>query len=340
MAMVYFNRTKQIGSVTIKYSNLNSGFVNNVESIIKETAMQSKIDLKKPNNNENVVIYIYSLEMKREFMRLFGEELYKREKHGANAQMNIVMADDGSIHILMGGGLGTAYLTKLVVAKILEEFIDSKRISTVGKTIKTIIDNRDKKEEEPEEEIDEELEEEIEENIEDEPEEELEEEIENEPEEELEGKIEEIIEEKEVNIPDWLADGWYKYKIGYMTESRSEDLGEYLQTHKVGKVEKMTGKSSMIKEYDREYELKCTKVEYIIYTYGIRRLLKFFRNPDFKEVFRISKRQFDNDWKQYLKEKYVGKVMQDIQKKKDIENKKESKQNIDRAQQSQSKVIQ
>lgn len=316
MAMVYFNRTKQIGSITIKYSNLNKDFVDNIENIIKETSKQGKIDLKKSSNNTTVTVFIYHAGMKSYFRKLFGETLVQREKYGAKAQMNIVKTDDGEIHILMGSGLSGTALTALIVAKVFEEFVETKRITSVIKSIKTIIEKNEEKE------VEEELEpEEVEEEI--EPEEEIIEELEETEElseDEIVDEIEEIIEDKEVVTPDWLEDGWYKYKKGYMNQERSDDLGEYLQTHKVGKVEKMSGKSSILKEYDREYELKCTKVEYIVNTYGMNMLLKFFKNPNIKDVFKVSTKEFDDDWKEYLKYKYVSKVMEDINKTKEQKN--------------------
>lgn len=307
MAMVYFNRTKQIGSITIKYSNLNDSFVNNIESIIKETAANEKVNLKNANNN--VTIYIYHSGMKSYFNKMFGEILHQREKYGAKAQMNVVTNDDGSIHILMGAGLGSGYLTKLIVAKVFEQIVDSKKISSVSRTIKSVIDKREKKEE---------------------PEEEIEEEIEKEPEEEIEEtdvreKIEDIIDEKKIELPEWLVRGYERYP-GYMNAARSNDLAEHLQTHKVGNVDKMSDKTGLTEEYNWKNELECIKVEYIIKTYGMKLLLKFFENPNIKDVFKISKTQFNDDWKQYVKDTYFKEPEKTKEGKdfnREIENKQE-----------------
>lgn len=345
MAMVYFNRTKQIKSLTIKYSNLNEGFIKQIESIVKDIAKQMNIDLSKPIDS-NVTVYVYSSQMKSYFRNLFGEELTQREKQGAKAQMNLVISDEGEIHMLLSSSADGAKLAKLLVSTIFSGFIETKKISSVEKATKEIIEKRDKKEEEiepeePEEDI---IEEEIEPEVEEPEEEVIEEKIESKVEKteeqdqeiqetEIVDKIEEIIEKKEVAIPDWLEDGWYKYKKGYMNEVRSTDLGEYLKTHKVGKVEKMNGKASLLKEYDREHELKCTKVEYIVNTYGIKMLLKFFENPNVKEVFKLSNKEFNDDWKEYLKLKYINKTM------KTIENKRITKDSIDTNKQEKSKII-
>lgn len=330
MAMTYFNKTKQIKSITIKYSSLSEGFVRNIQDIIIDIAKKMRIDLNNPKD-DRVTVYIYSSQMRSYFGKMFGGELSQREKYGAKAQMNVVKTGDGEIHILIGSGSNSNSSLKLVVSEIFGEFIDAKRVDSMKRATKEILDKRDKAEEEEELETEEEPEEEIEE-FEGEPEEDNEEEPELEDAEVAE-QIEGIIEKKEVVIPDWLEDGWYKYKKGYMTEARSTDLGEYLQTHKAGKVEKMNGKGSILKEYDREHELKCTKVEYIIETYGIKMLLRFFENPNVKEVFRISSKQFNDDWKQYLKIKYVNKTMEYMKIKEG------SKENIDAKKQEKDKVI-
>ena len=311
MEMVYFNKTRKIGNVTLNYNTLNESFVRQIEGIVIDIAKQMKVDLKKPNGNDSIAVYVHP--SRAYFRKLFGEVLEQRERHGAKAQMNIVTTDDGQIHILVEDQSGSKALAMLLVSEIFGELIDDKKLGKVGLITKEMLEKKDKKEIEEEEEIEEEiLDEEIEEPELTEKERTEDEETEEIPEEEEIKKIEKVIEEKEVELPAWLVDGWYKYKRGYMTEERSKDLGEYLQSHKVAKVETLQDGVSMTKEYNRGYELKCTRVEYIIATYGMKKLRKFFENPDIRQTFKITKRQFDNDWKEYLKTKYVKKAMEDV----------------------------
>lgn len=298
--MVYFTKTKEIKSIIINYSKLSEKFVSQIAPLIEDISKQLKIDLNKASE-EKVEVYIYASEMKALFRKNCALELNARENMSSKLSRNVITTADDKIHVYLGGGLDTTSLAKLLAIQIFSRygFEDLKKEQNVKSATVEVIKNKNNKEQEEEESLEEEKLEII-----DEQESDTIEEIDN------------IIEKKEVELPLWLISGWYKYKKNYMNHSRSEDLGTYLKQRKIMKPENLSKSQNVFKEDNRLNALEATKVEYIIKTYGIKKLLKFFENPDIKEVFKTNKKDFDDNWKKYIKEEYVNKTMEQLDKKK------------------------
>lgn len=344
--IVYFNKTKQIDTLTIHYNEkLDGAFVDNVCLHIKEISKKmSGVSLKNPREYETIQVFVYpSYKM---FNQVFGGEIEKRfySKKRSLEDLYVVEDSEGNIHILSPRGKTQDKrdaFTKILVMKVLGEYMDEEKKKNAEKMLKAAMMPKDKDEiEEDEQEINEEnIEEdleELEENIEEELDKEeldelitTEDELEKiEDEDELENlnekenienseEIKKTQDKKNKEIPQsknearrWLDVGWFMYVRGKL--KRKEDVKKFAENISKKGIKKLGDlkDTKVFANYDYSKEYACAMVEYIIDTYGAKKFVEFYENPKgIEEIFKISKFKFNSNFKAYVYSKYSLKEM-------------------------------
>lgn len=301
-----FSAIKQIETVIIHYNEkLDGAFVKQLEEYIVRVAKKiKKVDLKNPNENGNVHVYIYpSIKL---FNEIFGAAIEKRyyNRHRTMEDLYIVRDDNGNIHMASPRGKSTEktdMLTKILVVKILGEYMDEKEKTKLNMVTREAFKEKVREEQKKKEEKEKEKEQEEEEEKEEEEQEEVEEEeIEDEEMGEMtdtQEKIEEIIEEKE--LPVWIIIGWQGYIKGKLKkDSDIEKFSKYVNRRGYVKGTKVE------KTVDEEFAIG--QVNYIIDTYGFNIYRKIIEAPE--EIYKImhtTKFKFDREVKAYIYSKYV-----------------------------------
>lgn len=337
--IIYFNKTKQIDTLTIHYNEkLDGAFVDNVCLHIKEISKKmSGVSLKNPRDYEAIQVFVYpSYKM---FNQVFGGEIEKRfySKKRSLEDLYVVQDSEGNIHILSPRGKTQDKrdaFTKILVMKVLGEYMDEEKKKNAEKMLKAAMMPKEKESmEEDEQELDEEKEdldiEEVEDEI-DEKEELTEEELDEliDAEEELEqiedddeDKIEEVddtkVEQEEKEIPQsknetrsWLDVGWFMYVKGKL--KRKEDVKKFAENISKKGIKKLGDlkDTKVFENYDYSKEYACAMVEYIIDTYGVKKFVEFYENPkEIEKTFGISKYRFNSNFKAYVYSKYSLKEM-------------------------------
>lgn len=233
-----FSAIKQIDTVVIHYNEkLDSYFVKQVEEYIVRVAKKmKKADLKHPNENEKVHVFIYP--SIKEFNKIFGAAIEKRyyNRHRTMEDLYIVRDDSGNIHMASPRGKGAEkidMLTKILVVKILGEYISENEKNNLNAVTKAAFKERaeeKKKELEKEEDKEEEPEQ-----IEEEPEDD-EEQIEDEELDEMvetQEAVEDAI-EQENELPVWIMLGWQGYITGKLKkDSDIEKFCKYVNRKRI-----------------------------------------------------------------------------------------------------------
>jgi len=351
--MVYFNATKQIETVTIHYNQKIDGtFVEDVCKYIKEISKKmTKINLKQPREYESIKVFVYpSVKM---FNQIFGGVIEKRyyNRRRSLEDFYVVQDSEGNIHIASPRGKSqekVEALKKILVMKVLGEYMDEKDKQMADKMLKASMmkkqkDEEEKEKEQEQEEIEEEIDEE-EQELDEEDIEELEEEEQELDEEELEQLIETEnqlaeIEEKDVDekeeqeeeqvgeIPtkvvearEWLSVGWMDYLSGRLSKEKYvKYFADHISKNGVKKLGKLKD-SDWYERYNYSREYAAAIVDYVIATYGTKKLVEFYENPtDYKHVFGTTKLRFEQEAKAYIYSKYGPARMQEEIEERDVD---------------------
>lgn len=344
--MVYFNATKQIETITIHYNEkLDGAFVKDVCNYIKEIAKKmSRINLKEPREYETITVYVYpSVKM---FNQVFSGVIEKRyyNRRRSLEDFYVVQDSEGNIHIASPRGKSqekVEALKKILVMRILGEYMDENDKQMADKMLRASMMKKKEEQEKEQDEIEPE-EEQIE-----EPEapEEEEQEIDEEEMEELieaEDEIAEIdeqevlddetnIQEQEVepeeekreeqegeipsNVHDareWLSIGWMDYLKGRLSKEKYvKYFADHISKNGVKKLGKLKD-SGWYERYNYSREYAAAIVEYVITTYGTKKLVEFYESPtDYKHVFGTTKLRFEQEVKSYIYSKYGPSKMQE-----------------------------
>jgi len=351
--MLYFNATKQIETVTIHYNQKIDGtFVEDVCKYIKEISKKmTKINLKQPREYESIKVFVYpSVKM---FNQIFGGVIEKRyyNRRRSLEDFYVVQDSEGNIHIASPRGKSqekVEALKKILVMKVLGEYMDEKDKQMADKMLKASMmkkqkDEEEKEKEQEQEEIEEEIDEE-EQELDEEDIEELEEEEQELDEEELEQLIETEnqlaeIEEKDVDekeeqeeeqvgeIPtkvvearEWLSVGWMDYLSGRLSKEKYvKYFADHISKNGVKKLGKLKD-SDWYERYNYSREYAAAIVDYVIATYGTKKLVEFYENPtDYKHVFGTTKLRFEQEAKAYIYSKYGPARMQEEIEERDVD---------------------
>lgn len=324
---------------------LDGAFVEDVCNYIKEIAKKmTKINLKEPRDYETIKVFVYpSIKMFNQIFGGVIEKRYYSRKRSLE-DFYVVQDSEGNIHIASPRGKSqekVEALKKILVMKVLGEYMEEEDKQMADKMLRASMmkkkeqEEKEKEEENKEQEEIEEQDEELEEV--DEQEEEIEELDELEEQELDEEELEEIIEtenelakideqeeieaqneeEKEIEeqggeIPtkvvearEWLSVGWMDYLSGRLTkEKHIKYFAEHISKNGVKKLGKLKD-SDWYERYNYSREYAAAIVDYIIVTYGAKRLVEFYENPtDYKHVFGTTKLRFEQAAKTYIYSKY------------------------------------
>ena len=347
--VVYFNASKQIETITIHYNDkLDGAFVSEVATNIKDIAkkMGRKVDLKNPREYYTIQVFVYP--SKSLFNQIFGGEIEKRfySRKRSLEDMYVVKDSDGNIHIVSPRGMGkdkTDAMKKILVMKVLGEYMDEKEKINANKLLKAAMKPKEEKEKDEEKE-EEKIESEDSQEIEEVEEEQLEEEIDDEELEEIietEEAIEEIDDvtnteevkepqedtatneqpkeenaeetKKKVKEPEerkWLNYGWLAYVRGKLKKDKDIiAFAKHVSKNGVQKLKNLSN-SKLFEEYNYSVEYACATVDYIITTYGMKKFVEYYENPkDLEKIFGTTKYRFNADLKAYIYSKYNLKEM-------------------------------
>ena len=331
--MVYFNATKQIETITIHYNDkLDGAFVADVAQTVKDLAKKmSKVNLKEPKEFDTIKVFVYP--SKKLFYQVFGGEIEKRfyRRRRSLEDLYVVQDAEGNIHIVSPRGMEQEKreaLKKILVMKVLGEYMEEKEKISAEKLLKEVMKPKEQEEpdehepqEEPEEELDDE---ELEVQDEEEPAEEVVEELTEDQMNELldaQQQLEEIdakceLEEsaKQCDKPkvsrrteaqEWLSVGWLAYVSGRLKKQQDiQKFAEHISKNGIKKLGQLSD-TRLMESYNFSREYACAWVEYIVSTYGMKKLIEHYEQPkDIKGVFGVPKYIFENQLKAYIKEKY------------------------------------
>ncbi len=324
---------------------LDGTFAEDVAKNIKDIAKKmSRVDLKNPKEFYNIQVFIYPSKQLfyKVFGGEIEKRFYSRRR--SLEDLYVVQDAEGNIHIVSPRGMAGEKrdeLKKILVMKVLGEYMEEKEKQSALRLLKEAMKPKEEeKEVEDQEEIEEPDEAELEEELEelDEPEEEIEpedelDEIEEQEEQEVdEEELEEIIEtelileqidEKEQDdyekdqdksdkkiakrseAQEWLNVGWLAYINGRL--KKEADIKRFAENISVRGIKKLGQLSNtrLFESYNFSREYACAWVEYIVTTYGMKKLAEHYENPkDIQGVFGVSKFVFESQLKAYIKEKY------------------------------------
>jgi len=203
-------------------------------------------------------------------------------------------------------GMSYTDMIKILVKDILEEYGMEDKVKKAQDKVKEKLEPEEIAEED-EEEIDEE---ELEEEKLEEPEELTEEEFDD-----LEEEIDYQIEQSEKPMPEWLDLGWIMYKRQILASNKNkEDFANFIKTKGVKGQNKIQLKQSVMGEYNYASESAAAIVEYIVESYGVRKIFDLIGEPDIKKAIGISEGKFKREYTAWVKKRYVSSKMQEISK--------------------------
>lgn len=319
LEQIFHTEPKVIGMIEIYSNPMDRKTVQDIEKVIKEISKSLRVNLDNIPSGEVLRVYIYPT--KRVFYSIFGSDIEKnaRRKFNRTEEDMLFVVGEGEIHMVSPRAAGSSYtnMIKILVKDILSEYeLDEK----IKKAQEKVSENLDPKEEPEEEEIDEEeLEEE--ELDEEELEEPVDEDTLNEIE-EVDSQIEKIKEDNENSIPEWLDLGWIMYKRQILgTAKNKEDFANFIKEKGVVSQKKISGKQSVMGDYNYSNESAAAIIEYIVENYGVRKIVDLFENPDVEKVLGISKAKFSRECKASIKKRYVSSKLKelDVQEKQSVE---------------------
>lgn len=313
---IFHTEPKRIGMIEIYSNPMDKNTVKDIEKVIKNVASNLHINLDNIPSGEVLSIYIYPTA--KVFFSIFGSELERKGRRRLNkGKEELYFIVSGSeIHMVSPNGVANGYtdMIKILIGDILEEYELEDKSKKAKEKVDELLEPEEKEEEQEEPEEDE-IEEEIEEQEDLEEDEELLIQVE-----EIDEKIEEI--KKEKDVPEWLDLGWIMYKRGILkNQETSEKFAEHIKEKGVTGQGRISGKQSIVADYNYSAETASAIVEYIVENYGVRKVLELYENPDVKAVLGISKDKFSRECKANIKKRYVKTKLDELNE----ENVKEEK---------------
>ena len=309
LEQIFHTEPKVIGMIEVYSNPMDRKVVQDIEKVIKSIAKNLKVNLDNIPSGENLRVYIYPT--KRVFYSIFGSEIEEniRRTRSRTQENMLFVVGEGEIHMVSPRAMGSSYnnIISILVKNILEEYELESKVKKAEAQVKSEL--------EPEEDVVEEDEEEIEEDEELEYEDESDEELEEIA--EIDAEIEKIREENKIDIPEWLDLGWIMYKRGILKSAKNkEDYAEFISKKGVTSENKIAQSSSVLSDYNYASESASAIVEYIVESYGVRKILELFENPNVEQTLGISKARFSRECKESIKKKYVNsKLIQAVKAK-------------------------
>lgn len=304
---IFHTEPKVIGMIEIYSNPVDKTTVRDIEKVVKEIAKSMKINLDNIPSGETLRVFVYPT--KHVFYQFFGNEM--RRKRSRTAEDMLFIVGEGEIHMVSPKATGMSYtdMIKILVKDILEEYGMEDKVKKAQAKVKEELEPEEIVEEE-EEIVEEEPEDEIEEEKIEEPEEITEEEFDD-----LEKEIDYQIEQSEKPMPEWLDLGWIMYKRQILaTTKNKEDFANFIKTKGVKSQNKIQLKQSVLGEYNYASESAAAIVEYIVESYGIRKIFDLIGEPDIKKVIGISEGKFKREYTAWVKKRYVSLKMKQFDK--------------------------
>lgn len=321
LEQIFHTEPKVIGMVEIYSNPMDKTTVRDIEKVVKEIAKSMRINLDNIPSGETLRVFIYPT--KRIFYQFFGSDIESnmRRKRSRTQEDMLFIVGEGEIHMVSPKASGMSYtdMIKILVKDILEEYGMEDKVKKAQDKVQEELEPEEViEEEESEEELEEE---ELEEEKIDEPEELTEEEFDN-----LEEEIDYQIEKSEKPMPEWLDLGWVMYKRQILaTEKNKEDFANFIKTKGVKKQNKISTRQSVMGEYNYASESAAAIVEYIVESYGVRKIFDLIGEPDIKKAIGISEGKFKREYTAWVKKRYVSSKIQEISKEYEQEEKVKEK---------------
>lgn len=321
LEQIFHTEPKVIGMIEIYSNPMDRATVKDIEKVVKSIAKNLKVNLDNIPSGETLRVYIYPT--KRVFYSIFGNEVEQniRRTRSRSQESMLFVVGEGEIHMVSPRAVGSSYtnVISILVKNILEEYEQEEKIRKAQEKVKDEL--------EPEEEVIEENEEELDEDeLDEEDIDDLELDEENEEEiseiEAIDEEIEKIRAEKANDIPEWLDLGWIMYKRGILKSAKNKaDYAEFISKKGVTSQNKIAQSTSVMADYNYASESASAIVEYIVESYGVRKILELFENPNVEQTLGISKAKFSRECKEKIKKRYVDfKITQIVNVKEKSEN--------------------
>ena len=111
---------------------------------------------------------------------------------------------------------------------------------------------------------------------------------------------------------EWLSIGWMDYLKGRLSKEKYvKYFADHISKNGVKKLGKLKD-SGWYERYNYSREYAAAMVEYVIATYGVKRLIKFYESPtDYNHVFGTTKLRFEQQAIEYIYSKYSTARMQE-----------------------------
>jgi len=304
---IFHTEPKVVGMIEIYSNPMDRSTVRDIEKVIKEIAKSMRINLNNIPSGETLRVFIYPT--KRIFYQFFGTDIEKnmRRKRSRSQEDMLFIIGEGEIHMVSPKASGMSYtdMIKILVKDILEEYGMEDKVKKAQDKVKEELEPEDTIEEIDDEEI-----EDIEEEKLDEPEELTEEEFDD-----LEEEIDYQIDQSEKPMPEWLDLGWIMYKRQILAITKNKvDFANFIKKNGVKSQNKIPTKQSVVGQYNYASESAAAIVEYIVESYGIRKIFDLIGEPDIKKAIGISEGKFKREYTTWVKKRYVSSKMQEISK--------------------------
>ncbi|MDD2627707.1 MAG: hypothetical protein PHR25_01355 [Clostridia bacterium] len=303
------SRILKMGMMQIYYSHGKKKAAEEIVKTIEEMAKSLKIKLDNIPSGETVNIFLYPTASI--FYKLFRGEVEKKTIGRLGSVETLILATEGEIHVVAPNYGNKITILSVLIKEILKQYELEEKTQSAQKKVKNILTEKEEIINETEEELEEIEENEIEEN-------EIEEELE-----EIE-EIEKVKEKAGEEIPTWLSLGWHAFKLEKLNKTKSrENFAMHIENKGLGGLKGITGDSKIGLDYNYDIETGAAIIEYIINTYGARKVLDLFWNPNIKETLGEPEAKFwkeckdgiKNNYKMILKQKYFEEAKKEFVKK-------------------------
>lgn len=303
LEQIFHTEPKKIGMIEIYSNPMDRSTVRDIEKVVKEIAKSMHINLDNIPSGENLRVFIYPT--KRVFYQFFGGEIESnmRRKRSRSQEDMLFIVGEGEIHMVSPKASGMSYtdMIKVLVKDILEEYGLEEKVKKAQDKVKEELESEEIIEEE-------ELEEELEEEKLEEPEELTEDEFDD-----IEEEIDYQIEQSQKPMPEWLDLGWIMYKRQILaTTKNKEDFANFIKEKGVKSQNKISTRQSVMGDYNYASESSAAIVEYIVESYGIRKVFDLIGEPDIKKAIGISEAKFKREYTAWVKKRYVSSKLERI----------------------------
>lgn len=302
LEQIFHTEPKKIGMIEIYSNPMDRSTVRDIEKVVKEIAKSMHINLDNIPSGETLRVFIYPT--KRVFYQFFGGEIESnmRRKRSRTQEDMLFIVGECEIHLVSPKASGISYtdMIKILVKDILEEYGLEEKVKKAQDKVQEELEPEEIEEDEDLEEIEEEKLEE--------PEELTEEEFDD-----IEEEIDYQIEQSEKPMPEWLDLGWIMYKRQILANVKNkEDFANFIKEKGVKSQNKISTRQSVMGDYNYASESSAAIVEYIVESYGIRKVFDLIGEPDIKKAIGISEGKFKREYTAWVKKRYVSSKLERI----------------------------